>query len=58
MARYMPLVPEDVHEGIRILAEGRERGVGFDELRSDHRLEMDAVREWSDLVLESAWRQR
>ena len=56
VARYAPLVPEEVHEGVRIMAE--YHGLSFDELRADYPLEMDAVRDWSDLVLESTWRQR
>jgi len=57
-ARYMPLAPEEVHEGVRIMAEGREHGLTVDELRADYPLEMRAVRDWADLVLQSASRPR
>ena len=57
ISRYLPLVPEEVNDGVRLLAEGREHGLTYEDLRTDHPLEMNGVREWSDLVLQSARRR-
>ena len=58
MTSCLLLLPEEAQEGVRIMAEGRERGISFDKLRVDHPPEIDAVLEWDDLVFDSVWRKR
>ena len=54
LARYAPLVPEDVSEGVAALLEGRRHGLGYDELREEAPDLIAAVEDWTARVDESS----
>jgi len=54
MRRALPLLPEEVREGLRAMADGHERRLSFDALREEYPEEIDAVCDWAGRVLASA----
>ena len=46
LARYAPLVPEEAREGVKVLLEGRQYGLSYDDVRADAPEEVAAVENW------------
>ena len=50
LARYAPLVPQEVHDGVMAMLEGRRLGLSFDQAREQWPDETDAILEWRQLI--------
>ena len=46
LARYAPLVPEDVRGAVALMAEGKRYGLSYDEVRADAGPEIAAFEGW------------
>jgi hypothetical protein len=57
LARYAPLVPEDAREGVKVMLEGLEYGLSYDEVREDAPDEVAAIENWIARVETAARRQ-
>ena len=53
LARYAPLVPQEVHDGMMAMLEGRRLGLSFDQARERWPDETDAILEWTQLIEDS-----
>jgi hypothetical protein len=54
LPRCAPLVPEDVREGAKLLAEARANGMSFDEVLQECSDAIEDIGEWMELVEQSA----
>jgi|SRR5215831_10436444 len=46
MRRYAPLLPDEVRDGIKLMVEGKQRGVSYEDLRAEAPIEIGAVEGW------------
>jgi hypothetical protein len=53
LRRYAPLVPQEVHDGMMAMLEGRKLGLTFNQARERWPDETDALLEWTQLIEDS-----
>jgi hypothetical protein len=60
LARYVPLVPQEARDGVKAMVDGLMRGLDFDTMHDESEDEIEALRQWQELMEHSRtrWKER